>query len=391
MRIVLARFSGVSEMPTTMRASVRVQIAVGLCISWTFAGVRAAVDGLGASERDVPDSVRTVRTEPSIGDVPVSEEGNSEAWTELRRAIHERYSYRDRVVEDWDAVFAPLQDAAVKSQSADAFAAVAIGALSTAQDPHLWLWVGDRKIETFERRFISNVDEALLRASIPPITDQVGSVAATVLRRPESADVGYVSITDWPRDEALVQPALDFVSGLSARGIDRLIVDVRKNGGGSELTAKKFASVFVHSRTVYARHRYRDPRAIDGWGRMRERVIDSIADDGGGTRRFDGRVVVLQGGGCLSANESFLLMMRHGARATLVGGVSGGSSGNPKPIELGNGVILFVPSWDNRYSDNSSFEGRGIAPDVVVDWPPVEGATVDPVLAAALERIDREP
>jgi C-terminal processing protease CtpA/Prc len=78
-------------------------------------------------------------------------------------------------------------------------------------------------------------------------------------------------------------------------------------------------------------------------------------------------------------------MMRHGAGAKLVGAKSGGSSGNPQPHKLANGVIVFVPSWKDMQPDGTPIEGKGIEPDVKVEPKKGDFVNADPVLDAALK------
>jgi C-terminal processing protease CtpA/Prc len=90
---------------------------------------------------------------------------------------------------------------------------------------------------------------------------------------------------------------------------------------------------------------------------------------------------------CLSSNESFLLMMKQVPHCTLVGERSYGSSGNPKPHRLANGVMVKLPSWKALRPDGTCFEKEGISPDILVPAPPAAFANGDPVLVAALRAL----
>ena len=81
---------------------------------------------------------------------------------------------------------------------------------------------------------------------------------------------------------------------------------------------------------------------------------------------FKGKVAVLMGPKNMSSCESFLLMMKHVPGCKLVGGKSYGSSGNPKPQNLPNGVTVHLPSWKDMLPDGTLLEGKGIAPDIAV-------------------------
>ena len=93
---------------------------------------------------------------------------------------------------------------------------------------------------------------------------------------------------------------------------------------------------------------------------------------------YGGQVIVLTGPQVMSSNESFLMMMRQ-AGATLFGAPSFGSSGNPKPYELDNGLVLYVPQWQDMDLDGRLVEGNGITPNILLDLAPDRFVADDPV------------
>lgn len=83
--------------------------------------------------------------------------------------------------------------------------------------------------------------------------------------------------------------------------------------------------------------------------------------------------------------ESFILMMREFGRSRLFGERTHESSGNPKPVELGNGVTVFLSSWRDMLPDGTLLYGKGIEPDEVVKADARTLKKADPVLEAALK------
>jgi len=79
--------------------------------------------------------------------------------------------------------------------------------------------------------------------------------------------------------------------------------------------------------------------------------------------------------------------MKQNPNATIIGARSQGSSGNPKPYNLGNGVTVFLPSWKDMTADGKELEGLGIAPDIEVNASQSDFKEADPVLNAALEHL----
>lgn len=298
---------------------------------------------------------------------------NGRAINALRGAIDTNYSYRDLRVKNWDAAFNGAREAMLSATSRAQFARAAAAMLAGAADPHMALSVGRARFATFRVDRPANVDPPL----IPQVVPEWRSLNRVVSTGRFEDGIAYLSISAWPGDEASLAPAHEFLDGLDAKG---LILDVRGNGGGDELAARRIAARFTSVSAVYSRNRTRD--GAGGWTRVFDRTVEPSDKP-----RFAGRVAVLTGPACMSSNESFLLMMRHGAKATLVGEASYGSSGNPKPVDLGNGVTIVLPSWEDQEPDGTILEGRGVQPDV----PASLGAEPfqDGILEAALAVLRR--
>lgn len=307
------------------------------------------------------------------GLAPLDRDTNGRAINALHGAIDTNYSYRDLRVKNWDAAFNAAREAMLSATSRAQFARAAAAMLAGAADPHMSLSVGRARFATFRVDRPANVDPPL----IPQVVPEWRSLNRVVSTGRFEDGIAYLSISAWPGDEASLTPAHEFLDGLNAKG---LILDVRGNGGGDELAARRIAARFTSEPAVYSRNRTRD--GSGGWTRVFDRTVEPSD-----TPRFAGRVAVLMGPACMSSNESFLLMMRHGAKATLVGEASYGSSGNPKPVDLGNGVTIVLPSWEDQEPDGTILEGRGAQPDV----PASLGAEPfqDGILEAALAVLRR--
>ncbi len=197
--------------------------------------------------------------------------------------------------------------------------------------------------------------------------------------------IGYIWIPSWVCEggtgpEDAVKPIEQIVAGF--KDCIGVVVDVRANGGGDELFAKRAASLFATKEAVYSKNQYRDAASSSGWSEVYERRVGPR--EGGAL--FVGPVAVLIGRDCLSSNESFVLMMRHGASAKLFGSRTGGSSGNPKACEIAPGLSVLIPTWRDLQPDGKSIENAGIDPDVKVDWARRTTRT-DPVLDEAVKWI----
>ena len=305
--------------------------------------------------------------------------GNRDAIQTLRRAIDDDYAYRDLRDVDWDAKFKEAAQRLESAATPAAFARAAGAMLAHGKDLHVWLTAGGQTYASHRRQVTPNFNPRALPRLVPDLKQH----GTTVLTGRFDDGIAYVAIGTWEnREPASLDAALAAVKAATDAKAKALIVDVRPNSGGDELLARRFAGCFVDKPTVYSKN---TTRADGEWSPVYDRAVSPTA----GRARYKGKVFVLMGPANMSSCESFLLMMKQ-AGATLVGERSYGSSGNPKPHDLGNGVTVFLSSWKDLLPDGTTLEGKGVAPDVEVKSKPAEFATTDPVLEAAL-KLARKP
>jgi hypothetical protein len=305
--------------------------------------------------------------------VALSPGENQEASKRLRQVIDERYSHRDRVVKDWDARFTAAGPRMAGARSADEFATQVAELLGAAGDPHLNVLVGGRLTPTFQRRVERNGDPKRLPKLLASLKQESNSVVTGRTRE----GFGYILIAQWPApDSPLMAPVHAAIDALIAEKVPALILDVRVNAGGNDLSALRVAERFASQPVEYCRTRTREPQQPGGWTPWYPRALKPVPE----SPRYGGRVAALCGPACMSSCETFLLMMR-AAGARLVGARTYGSSGNPKPHDLGNGVTVMVPSWEEADAKGQPIEGRGIEPDIQAEPGMAPG---DDVLAAAV-------
>lgn len=297
---------------------------------------------------------------------------------QLRSAIEEKYSYRDLQGVDWDARFAKFESRLVDTQTSHQFASLAGQLLEVARDPHIrikvdtFLEADGETFASFRRSVRPNADRVLLKRIVPQFRSVNGVVATG--RFPDGP--AYLVIGSWSQQFARdIEAATKWIDGLAPD--DTLILDIRFNGGGDERLARKIAGRFVERSVVYAGHLNRDTSSPSGFSKIKKRTLKPIRPG------FRGRTVVLMGPVNMSSCEAFLLMMKQAPQCTLMGEKSYGSSGNPKPVRLANKVTVFFPSWMALTPDGEPFEGKGISPDVHVEFP--DGSEDDPLINAALE------
>ncbi len=184
--------------------------------------------------------------------------------------------------------------------------------------------------------------------------------------------VGYVrlnSFSDRGADE-LVAALQEHVTA----GRTRLILDLRGNPGGYVTAARKVASQFIASGTIF-------------WEQDAQGTLVSTDASPGGVATDPGlRIVCLIDGGSASAGEIVAGALQDSGRATLVGQTSFGKGTVQQWQELageGGAFRLTIARW--LTPDKRWIHDVGLVPDVSVTVPTDRGPDDDPILDKALE------
>ncbi len=298
---------------------------------------------------------------------------NRKALDALQKVLAESYSYYDLRVHSWEKLVHENESAILGAKTKRGWASAVAKMLSATEDIHLSLMLDQRTFATGRRAVDSLFRKQTVEHYVP-----LKSASNSGLQGRTDDGVGYLMIGAWENaaDTDAIEQALATLSNCKA-----LVVDVRPNSGGDELLAQRIAAWFVDGTKVYGKNRYRVRAGKDGFGPILERSIKGNSD---AQKRISVPVAVLTSRYVMSSNESFVLMMRQAKDCTVVGQRTFGSSGNPKPHDLPNGVKLVVPSWQDLRLDGSCFEGEGLAPDVEVSADAQTLDSKDPILEKAL-------
>lgn len=296
------------------------------------------------------------------------------AFNTLVGALSTRYSHRDRLVKDWDALFEEHKPAVLSAPTDRAFARRTATMLSPTADLHLRLQYDDDVTPVAEVNVDSLFREKHISATFP-----VKPSGKHVVSGKSEDGLGYIEIASFSNDLDMDRFRGALEALMTTKG---LILDVRRNSGGNELLAQEVASHFVDGEKAYAKHRFRVRGGRDGFGPTGTRTVKGRNDK---SLAYSSPVILLTGPLVMSSCESFVLMMRQGRNCRVVGQKTLGSSGYPKAHELGNSVTAFIPSWQDLLLDGSCFEGDGLSPDHLVPATAADLEIKDPILEAGLE------
>jgi C-terminal processing protease CtpA/Prc len=191
-------------------------------------------------------------------------------------------------------------------------------------------------------------------------------------------NVGYLALDGFMDADEAAAPAAAAMSLLAHT--DALVIDLRRNGGGSPhgvalLCSYLFGAEPVHLNSLYWR---KWDRTDDFW------TLKELA----GPRYLDRDVYVLTSPRTFSGAEEFCYNLQTRKRATIVGETTGGGAHPGGGFPIGEHFVMFVPTGRAiNPITKTNWEGTGVKPDVAV---PAEQAletahrlAVEKLLAAA--------
>lgn len=197
--------------------------------------------------------------------------------------------------------------------------------------------------------------------------------------------VAYFAVNEFEDEEGVKAFERALPEILKAKG---LILDVRRNGGGSDAMAARILSYLTDQPILGSRSRSPDYVPLDrasggsyvAWKEWKAPSFRMERD-----RHVNGPVVLLVGPRTFSAAEDFVVAFDAMKRGTLMGETTGGSTGQPLELSLPGGGTARICAKHDSYPDGREFVGKGISPQITVA-PTVEDirAGRDPVIQRAV-------
>lgn len=307
---------------------------------------------------------------------------NTLIFDELWSSADRHYSYFHAKGINWDSLRSTYRPRAIEATSERELASVLSSMLAELRDPHValtpfgagstsrYLTPGDTTPTFFSAKsvlqpFVSAKSTAKVASKDPRVQSAI-----------VAPDVGYLALANFSgvNWDAEFDGALDSLSDTRC-----LILDVRDNSGGTYAMAVSLAGRFASAQRPFGYLRFRNGARHDAFTDLIPEVVKPS-----GARAYRGCVILLTNRRTVSSAEVFVLAMRTSERVTVVGDTTAGASGGPTARELSNGWIYELSEWMEYTLDGKSYEGRGLAPDVVVPFKSVHASQrIDPVFEYA--------
>jgi carboxyl-terminal processing protease len=200
-------------------------------------------------------------------------------------------------------------------------------------------------------------------------------------------DIAYLPLEQFENDAGVKAFVAALPQILKARG---LVLDVRRNGGGSTEHGLEILSYLVKDPIPQSTARLRSDLGArrDDSIRWAPDIFPDQPYVQGHDTYFTGPVAVLVGANTFSAAEDFLVSYDVVKRGPIVGEASGGSTGQPMMVPLPGGGMGRICAKRDSYPDGRRFVGVGIRPTIEIH-PTIEDirAGRDPVLERAIRAL----
>lgn len=299
------------------------------------------------------------------------------------------YASFTRKAIDWDAVHDAYRPMVTDGTAGRDLADLLGQMVRVLEDGHADLYTpyGYRGYTAWYDTYPENFDPGLLSRYVTTTPAPSAEARAGLV---QGLGLGYGWLGDrigYLRIPTFGNPALrDGIDNAMAAldGMDALVIDIRSNGGGSDLNTSAVAARLTDRRYLYRHHVYRNGPGHDDFTRVFDDYIEPYGD-----RRFLGPVAVLTNRRVFSASEGFIMALQARGDMVLVGDTTGGGTGNPVWRELPNGWTFRVPRWVSWSAAGDTVDGIGIAPDHPVQFDTAASSASDPILLRAIVELER--
>ncbi len=163
-------------------------------------------------------------------------------------------------------------------------------------------------------------------------------------------NVAYVELKGFRREDiSKVDAIMNYLTTA-----DAIIIDLRENGGGSEL-GLYWSSYFLE----------KDINLTGNYSRRTDSIVEFKTMAVKGRKRLDIPIFILTSNYTFSAAEAFAYDLQSRKRATIIGEITGGGAHPVDFIRLPKGYGLIVPYAESiNPITNSNWEGVGVIPDI---------------------------
>lgn len=284
--------------------------------------------------------------------IPTLDNTPQAIFEEMWRQVDENYIYFDLKQVDWDLQYDKYASMIRPNMSENALFQVCGDMLQELRDGHNVLKNKQfRSAYNFREGFEVNFDLNTIKKNYLNNTfETTGFFTYGILAN----NIGYVHYADFSGARRFRQ----VVEFMNQQGVEKLIFDVRNNGGGEG--AEDIIPYFIQTTTNVG-------YTIEKTGRGHQDVSPNLSFLIEPTDlHFDKPIVLITNRGSYSATTYLTAMMKSLPQVTVVGQITGGGGGGNAAYELQNGWLLNV-SVSTFLDTNFIDVEEGVQPDIEIN------------------------
>ena len=277
-------------------------------------------------------------------------------FNEFREFVDHNYIYFQAKKINKDEMFEKYSRRVSKQTTEDELFAIMDSVVLELKDAHC-LMVKPKRVGTqydYKKGYQIHFDEKLIKSSY--VKDSIGT-SGNLYWAMLDQNIGYVYLSKFNAFEAFDGVFI----AMKARGVKKLIIDVRNNGGGNSNPVPNLLGVLVDKKTLLGSYIEKTGPEVGDITKPIGVYATPDADF-----RFDIPVVVLINRTSYSATSYFAAMIKGFPGVTLMGQVTGGGAGGHLGYQLSNGWQIRVSVSDFLDKGGISAE-LGVVPDVVIE------------------------
>lgn len=253
------------------------------------------------------------------------------------RTIDEHYCYLSEKGVDWDSIRGVYEPRAKNCRNTDELFDVCSAMLDELRDGHVNLIAPART--SYYKKWWSDYPQDFNLRTVQEnyLNFEYRSTGGMIYARMKGGRVGYIY---YPSFSAL--PGMSALDGIMTyfQDCDRLIIDIRDNGGGLLSSVERIVERFISAPFTGAYIRHKTGPGHNDFSEPYPIVYDPVE---AGRVRWEKPVIVLTNRSCFSAANDFVTVMKELPQVTIMGARTGGGAGMPFSSETPCG-------WSLRFS-----------------------------------------
>ena len=261
---------------------------------------------------------------------------------------------------DWNALYRQYRPQ-VQATTTDAELLTTVGhLLDHLNDGHVWIITPGSQPQRYDSgRHYAKTDFSLevVKRNYLRTPRTLGAIDYGML---PGGRIGYLHLADLGASPNFFDKAIQTVLE-ELRTTDGLVVDVRELTGGDDRSGQVVANRFAAAKRLFMTTRWRNGARHSDFTPLVEWYVQP-----GGAWQYTKPIVLLTNRFTQSAGETFTLAMRTQPHVTQLGDTTNGIFSEATRRELPNGWIYSLSVGDYRAADGHSYEGIGLAPQVLV-------------------------